>query len=223
MPNATVLSEKKAMVEAIAERINGASAGVFVDYKGINVAQDTELRTELRKNDIDYTVLKNSLMRFALQKVGLEELDAVLKGTTSLATSNEDPIAPFRIVSEYSKKLNGIFTIKAGFMDGTVLSSAEIEEISKLPSKDALYARVLGTMLAPITTLAVVLGQILEAKGGSVESESAEAAVEEPAVEESAVEEPVVEEPAAEAVAAEEIAAEEPAAEEPAAEESAAE
>ena len=208
MPNATVLSEKQAIVEVIAERISGASAGVFVDYKGINVAQDTQLRADLRKNDINYTVLKNSLMRFALNKVGLADLDSILEGTTSLATSTADPIAPFRIISEYSKKLNGIFTIKAGFMDNKVLSTAEIEEISKLESKDALYSMVFGTMLAPITSLAVVLGQILEAKGGSTEAGVAEAATEKPAAEEPAAEEPAVEESAVEEPAAEEPAAE---------------
>jgi Ribosomal protein L10 len=208
MPNATVLSEKQAIVEVIAERISGASAGVFVDYKGINVAQDTQLRADLRKNDINYTVLKNSLMRFALNKVGLADLDSILEGTTSLATSTADPIAPFRIISEYSKKLNGIFTIKAGFMDNKVLSTAEIEEISKLESKDALYSTVFGTMLAPITSLAVVLGQILEAKGGSAEAGAAEAATEKPAAEEPAAEEPAVEESAVEEPAAEEPAAE---------------
>jgi len=182
MPNAKVLSEKQAIVEAIAARLSGASAGVFVDYKGINVAQDTALRAELRKSDVEYSVIKNTLTRFALSKVGFEELDPILNGTTSLATSTADPIAPIRVISEYSKKMNGMFTIKAGFVEGKILSLEELAEIAELPSKDALYAKVLGTIIAPITSLAVVLGQILEAKGGSVESaapEAEEAAAEE--------------------------------------------
>ena len=171
MPNAKVLSEKKAVVAALTERIKNAGSGVLVDYKGINVAQDTELRAELRKNGVDYSVIKNTLTRFALDDCGLQELDPVLNGTTSLATSTEDPIAPFRIISDYAKKIPGdVFAIKAAFMDGKVLSQAEIQEISALPGKDALYAQVFGTLLAPITSLAVVLNQIAEKQGAPAEA-----------------------------------------------------
>ena len=176
MPNAKVLSEKKAIVAALTERIKNASAGVLVDYKGITVAQDTELRTELRKNEIDYSVVKNTLVRFALDSTGLEELDPILNGTTSLATSTGDPIAPIRIVSEYANKLNGVFNVKAAFMDGKVLSDSEIKQIAALPSKDALYSQVFGTMLAPITSLAVVLNQIVEKNGGAPAAEPEAAA-----------------------------------------------
>ena len=176
MPNAKVLSEKQAIVEALAERIKNAEAGILVDYKGITVAEDTALRTELRKEGVEYTVVKNTLTRKALDKLGMNELDSVLNGTTSLATADNDPIAPFRILSDYSKKLNERFNIKAAFMDGKVLNEAEIAEMSALPSKDALYAKVLGTMIAPITGLAVCLGQILEQKGGSLAAPAADAA-----------------------------------------------
>ena len=176
MPNAKVLSEKQAIVDALAERIKTASAGVLVDYKGITVAEDTALRTELRRDGVDYSVVKNTLTRKALDKLGMNELDHVLSGTTSLATSNDDPIGPFRIINDYSKKLGDRFNVKAAFMDGQVLTDAEIEELSALPSKAALYSKVLGTMIAPITGLAVCLGQILEQKGGSMEAPAAEAA-----------------------------------------------
>ena len=179
MPNAKVLSEKQAIVEALTERLQGASAGIVIDYKGITVAEDTQLRANMRKEEVEYTVVKNTLLRFAAKNVGLDDLDSVLNGTTSLATTNADPIAPFRIVKEFTSKLPkdaNKFVIKAAFMDGKMLSDSEVTEIAALPSKDALYGKVLGTMLAPITSLAVVLGQILEQKGGSLESESAEAA-----------------------------------------------
>lgn len=176
MPNAKVLSEKQAMVEALAARIQNASAGVFVDYKGITVSEDTALRTEMRKDNVNYTVVKNTLTRKALEKLGMTGLDDILNGTTSLATAENDPIAPFRILNDYSKKLNDRFNIKAAFMEGKVLSESEIAEMAQLPSKDALYAKVLGTMIAPITGLAVCLGQILEQKGGSIEAPAAEAA-----------------------------------------------
>ena len=178
MPNAKVLSEKQAMVEALAARIQSASAGVFVDYKGITVSEDTALRSEMRKDSVEYTVVKNTLTRKALEKLGMTGLDDILNGTTSLATAENDPIAPFRILSDYSKKLNDRFNIKAAFMEGKVLSETEIAEMAQLPSKDALYAKVLGTMIAPITGLAVCLGQILEQKGGSIEAPAAEEAAE---------------------------------------------
>ncbi len=168
MPNAKVLSEKQAIVDALAERIKKAGAGILVDYKGITVEEDTALRADLRKENINYTVVKNTLVRKALDKIGMSELDSVLNGTTSLATTEDDPIAPFRIVNDYSKKMNDRFNVKAAFMEGKLLSESEIVELAALPSKDALYARVLGTMLAPISSLAVCLGQILEQKGGSV-------------------------------------------------------
>ena len=176
MPNAKVLSEKQAIVEALAQRIQNAGAGILVDYKGITVAEDTALRTELRKDGVEYTVVKNTLTRKALDKLGMSELDSILNGTTSLATTENDPIAPFRILSDYSKKLGERFNIKAAFMEGKVLSEADIAGMAELPSKDALYAKVLGTMIAPITGLAVCLGQILEQKGGSLESAAPEAA-----------------------------------------------
>ena len=176
MPNAKVLSEKQAVVEALSQRLNKATSGVLVDYKGITVAEDTALRRELREAGIEYSVVKNTLLRFAVDKCSFNELDNVLNGTTSLATTEGDPIAPIRIISEYAKKLNGKFEVKGGFMEGKVLPMDELAEIAQLPGKDALYAKVLGTMLAPITSLAVVLGQILEQKGGSLET--AEAAAE---------------------------------------------
>lgn len=176
MPNAKVLSEKQAIVSGLVERIKNAQAGVLVDYKGITVSEDTALRTEMRKDGVNYSVIKNTLVRKALDQLNMNELDSVLEGTTSLATTETDPIAPFRIISDYSKKLGERFNIKAAFMEGKILDANEIAELATLPSKDALYSKVLGTMIAPITGLAVCLGQILEQKGGSLESASAEEA-----------------------------------------------
>lgn len=166
MPNAKVLSEKQAIVAALTEQLKGASSGVLVDYKGITVAEDTALRVELRQNEVQYGVVKNTLARFALNNVGLEGLDEVLNGTTSLATSAGDPIAPMRVVNKYAKQLGeGKFTIKGGFMDGKVLSLDEIMALAELPAKDVLQAQALGMMLAPITSLAIVLKAIAEKDG----------------------------------------------------------
>ena len=175
MPNAKVLSEKQAVVAALTEQLQGAASGVLVDYKGITVAEDTALRVELRQNDVKYGVVKNTLARFALNNVGLSELDEVLNGTTSLATCESDPIAPMRVVNKYAKQLNGKFNIKGGFMDGKVLSLDEIMALAELPSKDVLQAQALGMMLAPITSLAIVLKAIAEKDGEAAPAEEAPA------------------------------------------------
>ena len=175
MPNAKVLSEKQAIVAALTEQLKNASSGVLVDYKGITVAEDTALRTELRQNEVQYGVVKNTLVRFALNNVGLEGLDDVLNGTTSMATSAGDPIAPMRVVNKYVKQLNDKFVIKGGFMDGKVISLEEIQALAELPSKEVLQAQALGMMLAPITSLAIVLKAIAEKNGEPAEAEASAA------------------------------------------------
>ena len=173
MPNAKVLTEKQAIVAELTDKIKGAASGVLVDYKGITVAEDTALRAECRKNELDYAVVKNTLVRRAIDNVGMNEMDEVLNGTTSMALSNGDPIAPMRVINKFSKQFNGAkFPIKAGFMDGKVLSLDEIMALAELPSKEALQAQVLGTMLAPISSLAIVLKAIADEKGGYVEREA---------------------------------------------------
>lgn len=206
MPNAKVLESKKAIVDALAERMQSAQAGVFVDYKGITVAQDTDLRNKLRDAGVEYTVVKNTLTRFACNKIGYTEFDELFNGTTSLATSTTDCIAPCRVINEYAKKLTGKFEIKGGFVEGKVLSVDEIKELSALASKDALLSQVLGTFLAPITSLAVVLNQIAEAGGGSAAASEATTTEEAAPAEEAAPEAAPVEEAAPEAAPVEEAA-----------------
>ena len=168
MANANVINEKAAVVAALVERLNGAQSGVFVDYSGLTVAEDTEMRSAMRKEGIEYAVVKNTMMRRALDSVGMGELDSVLNGTTSLATGTEDPIAPIRMVSEYSKKLGDKFNIKAACMEGKILSEAEIAQLASLTSKKDLYAQLVGTLMAPMANLAAVVNAIAE-KGESAE------------------------------------------------------
>ena len=158
MPNAKVLSEKQAIVKELTEKLQNSAAGVLVDYKGITVAEDTALRVEMRKNGVDYFVVKNTLARFAAKEAGLEDLIPVLEGTTSLAICEGDPVAAARVVAEFSKKMNGEkFLIKAGFVDGKVIGTDEVKSLAELPSKEVLVAMVLGTMMAPVRGLATVL------------------------------------------------------------------
>ena len=169
MPNAKVMSEKQAIVAALTEKLQGSAAGVLVDYKGITVAEDTALRNECRKNNVEYAVVKNTMLRFAFKNVGLSELDEQLNGTTALAVCADDPVAPARVIADYAKKLNGKFELKGGFMDGKVVSMETVNALASIPALPVLQAQVLGTMLAPITGLAVVLKQIAEKNGAPAE------------------------------------------------------
>ena len=175
MHNAKVLESKKAVVEALSGKIKEATSVVFVDYKGITVAQDTALRKQFRDAGVDYAVVKNTLTRFAAKENGYD-FDEVLNGTTAMASTTGDPIAPARIVCEFAKKNKLAMTIKGGLVEGSVLSAEQLSSFGELPSKDALVAQVLGTFLAPISSLAFVLDQIREQKeGGAPAAEAAEA------------------------------------------------
>ena len=174
MPNANVLESKKAVVETLTGKIQEATSVVFVDYKGINVAQDTELRKLFREAGVEYTVVKNTLTRFAAKNVGYD-FDEVLNGTTAMASTTGDPIAPARIVCEFAKKNKNTLSIKGGVVEGSVLTADQLNGFGELPSKNALVASVLGTFLAPISSLAFVLDQIREQKAGGAPAEPAEA------------------------------------------------
>ena len=139
------------------------------------MAEDTALRADCRENNVEYAVIKNTLLRFAFNNVGLNELDDQLNGTTSLAVCMDDPVAPARVIADYAKKLNGKFEIKGGFMDGKPVDLATIQSLASIPALPVLQAQVLGTMLAPITGLAVVLKQIAEKNGAPAEEAAAEA------------------------------------------------
>ena len=165
MPNAKVLESKKAVVESLTGKIQEASSVVFVDYKGISVAQDTELRKQFREAGVEYSVVKNTLTNFAAKNAGYD-FSKVLNGTTAMASTTGDPIAPARIVCEFAKKNKNILSIKGGVVEGSVLSADQLNGFGELPSKNALVAQVLGTFLAPISSLACVLDQIREQKEG---------------------------------------------------------
>lgn len=157
MPSEKVLLEKQRIVSEISDKLLKSVCGILIDYKGISVGQDTKLRSELRANNIEYFVIKNRLLKLALEKIGLSGLDGFLEGTTSLAISYEDSVMPAKIISKYSKELDTIFNIKVGFIDGKVTNAKSIEEISKLPSKETLIAMILSGLNAPISGLANVL------------------------------------------------------------------
>ena len=159
MPSAKVLESKKAVVAELTERLKNAQAGVIADYRGLTVAQDTELRTKLREAGVEYTIVKNTLTRFAANEVGLEGLDPILHGPTALATSSTDAVAPAKVLVEFAKN-NEQLEIKAGFVDGKVIDVDEVKVYASIPSKDVLISKMMGSLLAPIGSLARALDAI---------------------------------------------------------------
>lgn len=173
MANEKVLQEKQALVDELSQKLNGAAAGVIVEYKGISVADDTLLRRKLREAGVDYSVVKNTMLRRAADKAGLEGLDDILKGTTALAVSAEDPVAAAKILCEQAKKDEN-FKVKAGFLDGAVIDVARVTELSKLPSREGLISMLLSVLTGPVRGLAVALNAIAEKQGEGAEAPAAE-------------------------------------------------
>ncbi|MBQ6998509.1 MAG: 50S ribosomal protein L10 [Clostridia bacterium] len=216
MPSAKVLEQKKTTVAELIEKLKSAQAGVLVDYRGLTVSEDTELRRKFREAGVDYTVVKNTLTRFAAKEVGLDELDGVLHGPTSLAISDSDPVAPAKIISDFAKG-NDKVEIKAGFLDGKVISLDEIKTLANTPSRETLIAKIMGSLNAPVSNLVRTLQALVDngvepadiVKDAPAAEEVAPAEEAAPVAEEAAVEAPVAQDaPAEEAPAVEEAAEE---------------
>lgn len=163
MPNEKILASKKAVVAQLADKLKNAKAGVLLDYKGITVENDTKLRHQLREAGVEYAVVKNTLMRFASNEVGFEQFDQHLNGTTALAISMTDPVAPAKIICSFSKENDDVLQIKAGFVDGKYIDKAEVKALAELPPKEILIAKTLGGLNAPISGFVNVLNGNLRA------------------------------------------------------------
>ena len=204
MPSQKVLEEKKQIVSNIAEQFKTAVSGVFVDYCGLTVEEDTQLRNKLREAGVEYKVIKNTLTRFAAKEVGFDELDPILNGPTSLAISMTDEVAPAKVIAEFAKD-NEQLEIKAGFLDGKVLALDEVKKLAATPNRETLLAKLLGSLNAPISNLARTL-QALVDNGVEPADIKVEKAQEEAPAEEAATEAPAeapVEEAGADAPAEE--------------------
>ena len=183
---------KQPIVEAIAEEIKDAQSVVLVDYRGLTVAEDTALRKQLREAGVVYKVYKNTMMKRAFEGTEFEGLENCLEGPSAMAVSKDDATAPARILCKFAKDAPAL-ELKGGVVEGNVYDVAGLTELSKIPSREELLSRLLGSMQSPIANFARVIKQIAE-KGG----ETAEAPAEETA---EAAEAPAAE--AAEAPAAE--------------------
>lgn len=163
MPSQAVLEQKKQLVADLSKRISESCAGVIVDYKGISVAEDTKLRSELRKEGVEYTVVKNTLLHLAIDGTDLAGLDKLLEGTTAIATSKEDNIAPARILCKYAET-SKTFSVKGGFLEGKVIDLDTLEALAKLPSREILLATVCNVFNAPIAAFARAVQAVADKK-----------------------------------------------------------
>ncbi|WRS26147.1 50S ribosomal protein L10 [Oscillospiraceae bacterium MB08-C2-2] len=157
MPSEKILLEKQQIVDDLTKKIQASVAGILVDYKGINVADDTKLRKELREAGVEYTVIKNKLLKRALENADFGDLTGVLAGTTALATHETDAVIAAKILSKFAENKKNFFNLKAGFVEGKALDSAGVEQLANLPSREELVAQTLRGLNAPISGLVNVL------------------------------------------------------------------
>lgn len=160
MPSESVLAQKQQFVSELTEKLKKAAGGVIVDYKGITVEEDTALRKELRENNVDYFVVKNTLLRRAAEAARIEGLEPALSGTTAIALSDEDIVVAPKILNKKSEDSKGAFAIKLGFVDGKVITKEEVEVYAKLPSKETLLSQLVFMLQSPMQRLAIAISEI---------------------------------------------------------------
>lgn len=150
------IEEKQVIIQEIVEKINRSQSIVLCDYRGLNVAQVTELRRRLREAGVEYKVLKNTMVRFAAREAGIDGLDDILSGPTAVAFGVSDPVAPAKIISEFAKT-NDKLQIKAGVLDKKVLTAENVKALADIPPREVLLSMVLRGMQGPISGLVNVL------------------------------------------------------------------
>ena len=165
---------KKPIVDEISEQIKDAQSVVLVDYRGLTVEQDTQLRKELREADVTYKVYKNTLMNFAFKGTDFESMSELLEGPNAIAISKTDATAPARIIAKFAKTAPAL-ELKAGVVEGTFYDTKGIQAVALVPSREELLSKLLGSIQSPITNFARVIKQIAEQQeGGAVEAPAAE-------------------------------------------------
>ena len=156
-----IIAKKAEQVEAVAEKMKAAASIVVVDARGLTVEQDTVLRRELRGSEVEYKVIKNSILRRAAEKAGLEDLASVFVGPSAVAFSNEDVIAPAKVISEFAKTAEAL-EIKGGVVDGKFTSVEEVNALASLPNKEGMLSMLLSVLQAPVRNVAYAVKAVAE-------------------------------------------------------------
>lgn len=159
----SVIEKKKSVVQEITDHLEASQTTIIVNYRGLDVAEVTELRKQLREAGVDYKVYKNSMSRRATVNVDLEELNETLVGPTAIAFSNEDVVAPAKILHEFSKEHEAL-EIKGGVIEGEIATIEQIEELAKLPNYEGMLSMLLSVLQAPIRNLAYATKAVSEQK-----------------------------------------------------------
>ncbi|PZN25894.1 MAG: 50S ribosomal protein L10 [Proteobacteria bacterium] len=154
---------KQAVVQEIADKFKAAASVVVVDYRGLTVAQVTELRKQLREAGVEFKVYKNTMVRRAAEEVGHAELNEVLTGPNAIAFSNEDVVAPARIINNFAKE-NEALEIKAGLIEGNFASLEEVKALAELPSREGLLSMLLSVLQAPMRNFALATKAVADQK-----------------------------------------------------------
>lgn len=155
------IAKKAAIVDEVTEKFSAAASAVIVDYRGLTVEQVTELRKQLRDADVEMKVIKNSILVRAAEKAGLNGLEEVFSGPTAVAFSNEDVVAPAKIIDEFAKTADKL-EIKGGIIEGKVASIEEITALAKLPNRDGLLSMLLSVLQAPVRNVAYAVKAVAE-------------------------------------------------------------
>jgi len=163
LANAKIIQGKQEAVEVITAKLRESSSTVIADYRGLNVAQVTELRKQLREAGVEFQVLKNSLIRRATVGAELTELNEVLTGPTAIAFSKEDAVAPAKILNEFAKKHDAL-KLKGGVVEGNIYNASEITALAELPSRDGLLSMLLSVLQAPMRNFALAVKAVSEQK-----------------------------------------------------------
>ncbi|MEC0093999.1 50S ribosomal protein L10 [Paenibacillus macquariensis] len=161
MANTKVIQAKQEAVDAVTAKLRGSVTTVVADYRGLNVAQITELRKQLREAGIEFSVLKNSLLRRATAATDLTELDAILTGPTVVAFGGEDVVAPAKILNDFAKK-NTALKLKGAVVEGKVISVDQIKALAELPSRDGLLSMLLSVLQAPVRNFALAVKAVAD-------------------------------------------------------------
>lgn len=161
-----IIAKKAQQVSEVAEQFKNATSVVVVDYLGITVEQATNLRTELRNAGVQFAVVKNSILSRAAKEAGLEGMDDIFKGPSAVAFSNDDVVAPAKILADFAKKVEAL-EIKAGVIEGKVSSKEEIESLAKLPNREGLLSMLLSVLQAPVRNTALAFKAVADQKDGA--------------------------------------------------------
>ena len=159
------LEVKKGVVADIKQKFEKAQSAVLVDYRGLNVAEDTELRNQLRKAGVEYAVLKNTMINLAVKDMGVDEMKAHLEGPTAVAFGMEDAVAPAKVLSEFIKKSKKM-SIKCGVCDGAYIDEAGVQALANTPSREVLIARIMGSMMSSVSKFVYCVEAIRKKQAG---------------------------------------------------------